>query len=133
MSHQRQEPSKRPSRPHLNSRDTGTSSKRPSFMVETLEHRRFIEFCDACRRYRYIGLCFGAPGVGKTLSARSYSRCETIKESERWTTGPAEGALLDTVFYTPSVVNTPRTIDIAIRRTRDTMRNLAKRPLRLEK
>jgi DNA transposition AAA+ family ATPase len=91
-------------------------------MVETLEHRRFVEFWDACRRYRYIGLCFGAPGVGKTLSARHYSRTDGSGESES----------LDTVFYTPSVVNTPRTIDIAIKRSRDLNRNLAKRPLRLE-
>jgi DNA transposition AAA+ family ATPase len=101
--------------------------------VETLEHRRFTEFCEACRRYAYIGLCYGSPGVGKTLSARSYSRWEKVKQSDRWGSGPTEDPLLDTVFYTPSVVNAPNTIQADIRSCRDTLRDLAKRPLRQEK
>jgi AAA domain-containing protein len=40
---------------------------------------------------------------------------------------------LNTVFYTPSVVNTPSSIDSGIRRTRERLRDLSIRPLRLEK
>jgi hypothetical protein len=101
--------------------------------VPTLEHRRFSEFCDACRRYGYIGLCYGAPGVGKTLSARSYSRWEQVKESDRFGAGPTESPLLDTVLYTPSVVNAPHRIEADIKRSRETLRNLARRPLRQQK
>lgn len=79
------------------------------------------------------GLCFRAPGVGKTLSARHYSRTDLVKESGDRAAVSAEAAALDTVFYTPSVVNTPRTIDFAISRSRDFNRNLARRPLRIEK
>jgi hypothetical protein len=98
-----------------------------------LEHRRFTEFCEACRRYGYIGLCYGPPGGGKTLSARSYSRWNKVKQSDRWSSGATEDLLLDTVFYTPSVVNAPNTIQADIRHCRDTLRDLAKRPLRQEK
>ena len=101
--------------------------------METLEHRRFTEFCEACRRYGYVGLCYGRPGVGKTLSARSYSRWDKIKESDRWGAGPTEVPTLDTVFYTPPVVNAPSAIAADVRRARETLRDLAKRPLRREK
>src|ERR1700704_3248058 len=62
--------------------DTATSSRA---FVETIEYSRFVEFCDACRHFRYIGLCYGPPGIGKTLSAVRYSRADEIVPRDRWT------------------------------------------------
>src|ERR1700730_10331827 len=66
------------------SSNTTATSSDESF-VETLEYKQFVEFCDAYRQYRYIGLCFGPPGVGKTLSALRYSRHEMIGKIDSWT------------------------------------------------
>ena len=41
--------------------------------IATKEYRRFTEFCNACMEYKYIGICYGPPGVGKTRSAERYS------------------------------------------------------------
>jgi DNA transposition AAA+ family ATPase len=86
----------------------------PGFVV-TKEYRRFVEFCDACRRERYIGLCFGPPGVGKTLSARHYARwdvVEPILTGYRIGEGRSQDAVeARTVIYTPAVANTPRMVD----------------------
>lgn len=85
------------------------------FLV-TKEHRRFIEFCNTCRRYGYIGLCYGPPGVGKTLSSRTYScwdRIEylsTLPLGEEFPPDP-DIATCCTLFYTPPVANTPRRIE----------------------
>jgi DNA transposition AAA+ family ATPase len=88
----------------------------PAF-IETKEYRRFAEFCDAVRRYRYIGLCYGPPGVGKTLSARHYARWDLLEpalDAVSLTRAAATlpEAVLDcqTVVYTPGVENTPRTV-----------------------
>jgi DNA transposition AAA+ family ATPase len=77
--------------------------------IETQEYRRFKEFCDACRRDRYIGLCYGTAGVGKTLSARYYTDPNKLLPPLYW---PSEanfekGLENHVVLYTPSVVNSP--------------------------
>jgi hypothetical protein len=55
-------------------------------------------------------LCFGPPGVGKTLSAIRYSRNEIIGKIDPWTAELSIEPLLDTVLYTPSVINFPSRI-----------------------
>ena len=75
--------------------------------VETVEYKRFVEFCEACRRDRYIGLCYGPPGVGKTLSAIHHSRIQKIVPLDRWNAEASDAKPIDTVLFTPEVVNTP--------------------------
>jgi len=83
--------------------------------VVTKEHRRFTEFADACRRHRYIGLCYGPPGVGKTLSARHYAHWDELERRlEHWRRNFTAGRhqpQWHTLFYTPTVNATPRIID----------------------
>jgi DNA transposition AAA+ family ATPase len=83
----------------------------PTDFIVTKEHRRFAEFCDACRRDRYIGLCYGPAGVGKTLSARHYANGYRLEAYHPYTDASAAelaGVVgSTTVFYTPPVVNSP--------------------------
>jgi DNA transposition AAA+ family ATPase len=82
--------------------------------IVTKEYRRFAEFCDACRRYRYIGICYGAPGVGKTLSARHYAtwdQLEPILQRQRTSSAPPSVAVAvecHSLIYTPTITTTPK-------------------------
>src|SRR4051794_8511520 len=104
--------------------------------VETREYRRFRESCDACRRYRYIGLCYGPPGVGKTLSARHYADWEKVASADpyadrgvfRSNEVPGNGCVL----YTATVVNSPRQIENDIAQLRRRMRELVLQAIRTE-
>jgi DNA transposition AAA+ family ATPase len=103
--------------------------------VETLEYRRFAEFCDACRHCRYIGLCYGSPGVGKTLSARRYSlwdRIQGVKLRDLPDGQLQELARVDALLYTTPVVNTPREIEREIPKLRDILRDFRQEPIRRE-
>ena len=105
--------------------------------VETREHRRFQEFCDACRRDCYIGLCYGRAGVGKTFSARYYTHRKDVLPGAfpPLSAGKLEkGPDRRVVLYTPSVVNSPGQIDREIGRCRsDSGATLLNRLAREEK
>jgi DNA transposition AAA+ family ATPase len=109
-----------------------------SEFVETLEHRRFAEFCDACRHYRYIGLCYGPSGVGKTLSARRYANWDTLEQVEPiQIDNEALSVLLakgfpNTILCTPAVINTPRSIAAEVQRARSRLHQLAREPVQRE-
>jgi DNA transposition AAA+ family ATPase len=91
--------------------------------VQTKEYRRFVEFCEACRGSRDIGLCYGAAGVGKTESAKDYAQWEEIEPLLSWH-GVVQPRLSPenprprVGFYTPTATVTARQIekDIALLR-----------------
>ena len=108
---------------------------RPHF-VETLEYRRFAEFCEACVRHRYIGLCFGPPGVGKTLSARHQAAWDgyeyALSPNHVGDEQLPDLAARRTLFYTAPVVNTPRQIEGDLTSQRQRLRRFVEEPLRRE-
>jgi hypothetical protein len=85
------------------------------FMI-TKQHLRFVEFADTVRRSRYIGACYGSPGIGKTLSARTYAAAD---DWDWWSTSrhlraaALPTSLLEsrTVMWTPHVITTPRQLE----------------------
>lgn len=97
------------------------------FLV-TNEYRRFSEFADACRRDRYIGLCYGPPGVGKTLSARRYSRWDDVaahlerrrtRKANQWPPPPPPPDLASRriVMWTPPVMISPSRLEYELTHT----------------
>ncbi len=107
-----------------------------AFLV-TSEYRRFAEFCNACQQYRYIGLCYGPPGVGKTLSARRYAAWDRFEALPPvWHADDdalAAFGTADTVFYTPQVVNSPSVVADGIRHLCAKIRSIRDEPPRRAK
>jgi hypothetical protein len=115
--------------PESASKGTATSSRA---FVETLEYNRFVEFCEACRQFRYIGLCYGPPGIGKTLSAVRYSRADQIVPRDRWTSEVSDDLPVDTLLYTTSVINTPSGVRNDINMARERVMSIVLNPIRRE-
>ena len=110
------------------------SPSTPTKFIVTKEYRRFVEFCDACREARYIGLCYGVPGVGKTVSARQYAHWDQLESVmggpppyRHRETPPRESGPWRTVLFTPGVTNTPRTVEHAVSNLWETVDGLGAR------
>lgn len=102
-----------------------------NFLI-TKEYERFVEFCDACRQYRYIGLCYGPPGVGKTISARHYSRWDSLESATRYQNyqlPPEDLANCRTVFYTASLDNSVRSVEKSVRHLFISLNQIVKRAI----
>ncbi len=103
--------------------DSGSTPLTIEFPVEqpflaTREHARFVEFAEACSHYRYIGVCHGRPGVGKTRSAREFSAFPDLQKygALREISAPfgEQIARCRAVFSTIAVSNTPKTLDMGL-------------------
>jgi DNA transposition AAA+ family ATPase len=80
--------------------------------IETKEYKRFVEFCEACIKYKYIGICYGLPGVGKTLSSRNYANWDYVQKVIYYQKVQSIDAMvnkqildIDTLFYTAPAVS----------------------------
>ncbi len=111
------------------------SGRGPEIFVQTKGYRLFTDVCDACRRFRSIGLGYGPPGTGKTEAARYYAQWDRVEQllpeplitfagrsavdgfypykPFTFTSAPSETPVLDcrTVFYTPPVSASPNRIE----------------------
>jgi len=93
--------------------------------ILTKEHKKFTEFCNACKEYRYIGLCYGNPGIGKTVSANQYSKWEIINQyyngnfrkffdDPKSLKLPESSLNCDTILETSSMTDTPARMEKSI-------------------
>ncbi len=106
--------------------------------IVTGEHKRFTEFCDACRRYKYVGICYGLPGIGKTLSARHYAMWDSIEPnldkpllaSPIPTLNEAQNL---TLFYTAPVIASPSRIEKELNYTHVNLATMANSSLKARK
>ena len=77
-----------------------------------------MEFAEACSHYRYIGVCHGRPGVGKTRSACEFASFPDLQGYGALSAiaSPLADkiARCRAIFYTVAVSNTPKTIDAVL-------------------
>jgi DNA transposition AAA+ family ATPase len=86
--------------------------------INTRQHQRFVEFSDSCRLNRYIGVCTGRSGVGKTRSAEAYCHWDVVEpllqEPRHRNVVPPKLEGYRAALYTPDVSCTVKRLESAI-------------------
>ncbi len=95
------------------------SGKSIKEFVQTKEYKRFKEFADSVSEYRYIGICHGEAGVGKSLAASFYTKWDEKIRNETISQGITDEIrkkikVCKGVMVTAPVSNTPKIITQAI-------------------
>jgi DNA transposition AAA+ family ATPase len=81
---------------------------------EPTEYVRFVQACENCRTYRYLGVCVGNAGVGKTSAACYYSqwnRWLPFVSLERGAVVSPSGPLPETAYYAAKAGITPKRLE----------------------
>ena len=91
-----------------------------SEFIITKQYKQFAEFCKACHRNRYIGLCYGPAGAGKTESAIHYTHWDKITKNSTDSyissqpTPAFSMARWYSVLYTPQILSSLKEVILGI-------------------
>lgn len=83
---------------------------------ETHPYKQFTDVCDLCRRFRYVGICYGPAGIGKTIAARLYADWDAVeplleRKGVRMPVQGAEQLYPRVALYTPAPTVKPKQIE----------------------
>jgi DNA transposition AAA+ family ATPase len=84
--------------------------------ITTKQYKQFAEFCKACHRDQYIGLCYGPAGAGKTESAIHYTKWDRITKNatdtylSRQETPTWSMRAMYSVMYTARILTQPKNV-----------------------